>query len=213
MANYVKTIVRISANRKEDLDLLLKKVLSNVDYILAINKRNNNDILDVSYAVIPKEVGRVDLNILIPQPTNIFQGNTNHEIEEEHGGADMCWCEWRKKHWGTMRNAHDDSVEWLDDTTVEISMWTDWSEPREWLIELAKYALGGTLGITDISGEYANEDFCMQMGFFDINDSWYEDKENEEIIIFHEYDMDVDCYNRVWGEGMAETTGYFNDNE
>ena len=212
MANYVQTIVRITANRKEDLDLLLKKILSNVDYILDINKRNNH-IIDVAYAVIPREVGKVDFNILIPQPTNIFQGGLNREIEVRYGGSAKCWCEWRKEHWGTTKNAHDDSVVWLSDNEVEITFWTDWEKPTIWLQTLAKYALNGELGITDISGEYANEDFGCEMGYIHINEDWYEDKENEDPLCFVGCDQDVECYNKVWGEGMAETTGYFNDNE
>lgn len=208
MANHVKTILRITANRKEDLDLLLKKVVSSVDYILDINKRNNREILDVGYAVIPKMVGEVDFNILIPQPTSIFQGSVNHEIEEQHGGAENCWYKWREEHWGTCRNCYEDTVEWLSDNEVEITMWTAWSEPIEWLNALAEYAFGGELGITDIEGEFANEDFGQQMGFFDTNASWHEDKENEDVLGWHYYDMDRDCYERVWGEGALEGTGY-----
>lgn len=210
MANYVKTILRITANRKDGLDLLLKKVVSSVDYILDINKRNNHEIIDVAYAVIPKMVGEVDFNILIPQPTSIFQGSINHEIEEQHGGADMCWWEWRKKNWGTTKNAHDDSVEWLSDNEVEITFWTNWEKPTIWLQTLAKYALDGQLGITDIEGEYANEDLGCEMGYIGINEDWYEDKENEDPLCFAECYEDVECYERVWGEGALEGTGYEN---
>lgn len=208
MANYVKSVVRFSANRKEDLELLLKKITSSVDYILDINKRNNNDIISTSYAVIPKEVGRIDFNILIPQPTRVYQGNINADIKEIIG-AENCWDKWREENWGTMRNAHEDSVEWLDDNTLQITMWTDWTLPTNWLQTIAKYALNGELGITDIYGEYANEDFGCEMGYIHINEDWYEDKENEDPLCFAACDEDVECYNKVWGEGMAETTGYF----
>lgn len=208
MANYVKSVVRFTANRKEDLELLLKKITSSVDYILDINKRNNNDIISTSYAVIPKEVGRIDFNILIPQPTSVYQGNLSY-IEERKYGKENCWDKWREKNWGTMRNAHEDSVEWLDDNTLQITMWTDWTLPTNWLQAIAKEALNGELGITDIDGEYANEDFGCEMGYIHINEDWYEDKENEDPLCFAACDEDVECYNKVWGEGMAETTGYF----
>ena len=208
MANYVKSVVRFSANRKEDLELLLKKITSSVDYILDINKRNNNDIISTSYAVIPKEVGRIDFNILIPQPTRIYQGNINADIKEIIG-AENCWDKWREENWGTMRNAHEDSVEWLDDNTLQITMWTDWTLPTNWLQTIAKYALNGELGITDIYGEYANEDFECEMGYITINEDWYEDKENEDPLCFTEAEDHIECYDLVWGDGMALSTGYF----
>ena len=55
-----------------------------------------------------------------------------------------------------------------------------------------------------------NEDFGCEMGFIDINEDWYEDKENEDPLYFTACYEDVECYERVWGEGALEGTGYEN---
>lgn len=207
MANNVKTVVRLEGNHAV-LEKLLRKVVSSATYILKVNTRNNYKIMDVTYAVIPRPVGKVDFNILVPQPPFVYQGAVNNEIKKDIHG--VCWDDWREKNWGTTRNAHNDSVEWLDENTVQITVWTDWTRPTEWLNALAKEAL--KQGVVDISGEYANEDFGCEMGYIHIDEEYYK-SQTVDPLCFAGCDQDVECYNMVWGEGMAETTGYFNDDE
>ena len=207
MANNVKTVVRLEGSHAV-LEKLLRKVVSSAAYILRTNTRNNTKIMDITYAVIPREVGKVDFNILVPQPPYVYQGGINNEIKKTHG---VCWDDWRKKNWGTTRNAHNDSVEWIDDTTVQITVWKDWTRHTERLTTIAKKAL--EQGIVNMEGEYADEDFGGEMGYIHINEDWYEDKESEDPICFAACNEDVECYNKVWGEGMAETTGYFDNKE
>ena len=208
MANHVAHNLRMYGDKK-NIEELLKKVLSSEQYILAINDRNNKAILDTCFAVIPKNVGHVDFNILIPQPTNVFQGNLS-SVEEKKYGKENCWYEWRTKHWGTPKNAHEDSVEWLEDGLVEIIFWTDWSSPKPWLNKLAVQAM--QLNV-EINGEYANTDFDCEMAYFSTNPDYIEDPDNEDPMHIQYSDYDKELYEKVWGEGMAETTGYFNDNE
>lgn len=206
MSQYNKTVIRFGGNH-DALEQMLKKVVSSEKYILEVNKRNNDDIMDVQFAVIPKKVGHIDFNILIPQPTNVFQGNLNKE-SREYFGVENCWDKWRMEHWGCEKNAHQDEVNWLDNNTVQLTFWTNYEVPKKWLEALAKYAF--SLRITDIDGEFANEDFGSEMGYIKFNEDYPEEK---EILTYAGCDYDVECYDTVWGEGMAATTGYFDEDD
>ena len=206
MSNSVCTRIRFYGEENK-LKELLKKVVSDKEYILAVNDRNNDEIMDVAFAVIPRKEGKIDFNILIPQPANIYQGGLNSTTERLYG-KENCWWEWRIKHWGTTKNAWNDEIRWLNDTVLELEFHTDWTKPEIWLNTLAEYAM--SLGITDIDGEFANEDFGSEMGYIDFNGEWIDDH-GRNILHYAECDQDVECYNLVWGEGMAETTGYVLD--
>lgn len=206
MSQYNKTVIRFGGNHYA-LEQMLEKVVSSEKYILEINKRNNDDIMDVQFAVIPKKVGQIDFNILIPQPPYVFQGNLNLQTKE-YIGAENCWDKWRMEHWGCEKNAHQDEVNWLDDNTVQLTFWTNYEVPKKWLEALAKYAM--ELGITSVYGEYANEDFGSEMGYIMPNIDYPEDG---KILTYAGCNYDVECYDTVWGDGMAATTGYFTEDE
>lgn len=75
--------------------------------------------------------GKVDFNILVPKPLNIWQFSvgTKHEAAFQQTGLD-----WARLNWGTKWNAYDHRPIQQTDDTLTIAFETAWRPPYGWLV-------------------------------------------------------------------------------
>lgn len=163
-----------------------------------LNEWNKVNVDD--YGLHPSNLneGNVYFGILIPQPRGMFQGNTNNSVVERNARFDIGdWHKWNIDNWGTKWNANPDvtNLEWLDDTTAELTFWTAWSLPKPWLMKLADVCKQHNV---EIEGEYADEDFCGATGEFHTDCN-----ETDTLTIICD-SMNRNIYERIWGEGSLE---------
>lgn len=151
--------------------------------------------------------GDVYFGILIPQPRGMFQGGTNEDVAKRNARFGIeDWFDWNKEHWGTKWNPDRDNTtfEWLGDTEAELTFWTAWQFPEAWMKKLATECKKHNV---EMEGEFADEDFGSCMGEFRMDD-----EEEEDLTIIYD-SLNRDLYERVWGEGSLEGTGYDEDDE
>ena len=189
MPNWVKNQVRF-IGEAESIEKLKKFIITNEEYIAALKQRNEG--LAREFQIEVPVVGEVSFNILVPTPTNIFQGDLGKTEEEKYGKDN--WHDWRIANWGCKWDACESTFEDTDDGFA-ISFWTPWGVPEEWLEAVGRKAaeIGG---IDFMDGEFANEQFDMLMGYFSYDF-------DDECLGFSYSDYDAELYDAVWGEGCA----------
>lgn len=76
---------------------------------------------------------RVDFNILIPQPLNIWLGNCG-ALEERI--FKQTWYNWNQANWGTKWNAYNTRHIMYSRGVLELTFDTAWTPPYPWLAAL-----------------------------------------------------------------------------
>jgi hypothetical protein len=81
---------------------------------------------------------KIDFNVLLPMPLNIWRGNVSEKHEKAFPGNALDWC---AANWGTRWNAYGidqggyRSIECADDS-LTLRFQTAWSPPMGWLVAL-----------------------------------------------------------------------------
>lgn len=186
MPNHVCNNVTISGS-KENLEKIRNLIIVNEEYIESIKSRN--DGLEDGFKLELPKLGALSFNRLIPQPTNIFQGDLGNEEKEKYGEGN-CWYEWRNNNWGTKWDAYENSVDTdYNAGCMRITFWTAWDEPIPYMQKLAELCHENDCCL---DWEFANEDFESQMG------TAYLDDDSGELVIGYA-DCDPELYESVWG--------------
>lgn len=68
---------------------------------------NQKKIKEILAKVFNKKENRIDFNILVPQPLNIWKGTISTMHEEAFPSNSL---EWNKQNWGTKCNAYDSNI-------------------------------------------------------------------------------------------------------
>jgi len=76
---------------------------------------------------------RVDFEILVPTPANIWLGNVS-KFHDEKLGRDLCGLDWRRANWGTKWNAYGQKPIETTGDTITFVFDTAWSPPYPWLV-------------------------------------------------------------------------------
>ena len=190
MPNWVKNIVRFIGD-DESIEKLKKFIVVDDEHIKQLEERNS--ALSEDFQIKIPEKGKISFNILIPQPTNIFQGGVGKKEEEKYGKN--TWYDWNIEHWGTKWDACECEV-YQTRHYLELSFWTAWSCPEPWYKAICEKAV--EIGdIVSIDGEFADEDFGGFMAYIE-----YDFGENELVIAGSDYDREL--YELVWGEGTCD---------
>lgn len=104
--------------------------------------------------------GRVDFNLIIPQPANLEYGPYDGEQDEAIVGR----LNWNRINWGTKWNASSTRLE-LDDPTPTLSFKTAWSHPWPIISTLSQLFKDSTFEV-----KYADEDLGYNLGHYNIKD-------------------------------------------
>lgn len=90
-------------------------------------------------AVVQSAERDIDFNILVPKPSNVWNGDVSSKHEKAFG---ECGLDWNRREWGTKWNAYGfdeggkyQSILRHDDKLV-LTFQTAWSTPRKWLLAL-----------------------------------------------------------------------------
>jgi hypothetical protein len=76
--------------------------------------------------------GKVDFDILVPTPKNVWLFNVGQKHEKlRNNGLD-----WSRENWGTKWNAYDHRPTERTDDTLTLRFETAWSPPYGWLVAL-----------------------------------------------------------------------------
>jgi hypothetical protein len=93
-----------------------------------VNVAKQNEII----AKLCNAEGKVDFNILVPIPLNIWMGNVGLSHERAFGkGTGLDWC---REHWSTKWNAYSHMETKRTDATLTLRFETAWSQPYRWLV-------------------------------------------------------------------------------
>lgn len=74
--------------------------------------------------------GRVDFEILVPTPLNMWWGNVGTRHEKAFGRTAL---EWSRENWGTKWNAYDVRPMEATDDSLTVRFETAWAPPYPWL--------------------------------------------------------------------------------
>lgn len=77
--------------------------------------------------------GKVDFRVLIPEPLNIWRGNTGAEHEKVFRRT---WYDWNRENWGTKWNAYSHQPTERSSDSLTLRFETAWSPPYPWLAAL-----------------------------------------------------------------------------
>ena len=188
MANWTKNIIRFYG-KQESVNKIKSLTVVSEEYLETLKKRNEELIEE--FRLKQRVVGDISFNILIPTPTNIFQGDFGKAEEKKYR------YDWNRANWGCKWDTEECEVyENEDGTLLELTFWTAWNIPDKWFEEICHKAdeIGG---VENIDGEFADEDFGNEMGYIR-----YDFNEHELHIQYSDYDKDL--YEDVWGEGMFD---------
>lgn len=83
--------------------------------------------------VICDEYGKVDFEVLLPSPINIWRGCVGSKHKETFPDTHL---DWATKNWGTKWNAYGDRAFEVDGGTVTVTFRTAWNPPYGWLVAL-----------------------------------------------------------------------------
>lgn len=148
--------------------------------------------------------GKVDFNLLIPQPLNIWRGNCNDEHKKMFGDT---WYDWNIKNWGTKWNAYESSVR-FDDFYLVIVMQTAWSPPMPWFAALFnKFDLDFKVLWMDEGDDKAHIDKFYHGGFDNGKEWSREDASKEDYEKIH-----ILMWGRTREEMDKEDAEYEHDN-
>ena len=132
--------------------------------------------------------GYVDFELLVPQPPNVYLGNTSREDEQDFGTFN--WYDWNRANWGTKWNAYDSSAE--EETRI-IRFDTAWSPPYPILTALSRH-------VPNFTHYYIEE----------IYESWSKEEWREESRVAYwknDPEMYEGIYEVVNGAGSFEAHG------
>lgn len=187
MANYVEIIIDLKGQKK-DVEKVLENVLVTPEYVEQVRQRNEK--VDVPFRIECAKVGEIDINMLIPQPTNVHNLGLNKEIKEKYGSG---WYDWRFQNWGSGWNVADTYfADWLDDNCFSLEFDTKWNVPTIWVEKLSELCKENNV---EINGKYANEDFLGPQGRFSNESGELEWDETQE---------DKELFESLWGEGILD---------
>lgn len=196
MANWIRQRMRFTGSA-EALESLKKVILSNEEYLKKVEERNEG--LADEYKLEPNTIGKIDFNVLIMPPTDIFMGN----ITSDGRTNETEWFGWRCKNWGCRWNVSEDisaqTEDMLTDDTWQIDFDTAWDLPTKWWDKVAEKCI--ELGIS-AEGEYADEDFGGMHGDFILDESgmcYAGDNDN--------------AYYELWGDDDEDFEENFDDAE
>lgn len=74
--------------------------------------------------------GKVDFEVLVPTPANIWLGN----VGQQHSRLGANALDWSRENWGTKWNAYGHKPIERTDDTITFRFDTAWSPPYPWLI-------------------------------------------------------------------------------
>ena len=191
MANYTSVIIDLKGERDNVINVVKNNVLVTPEYVEQVRERNK--IVSNSFRLECSEIGKIDMNILIPTPTDICQLDLTSEIEKKYG-VEKCWYDWRFKNWGIGWNvANTYFADWLADNWFSLEFDLKWAVPTKWVEKLVEICKENNV---EISGKFANEDFNDQQGYISTN----EDGE----VVWNFTKNDRQLYESIWGEGLLD---------
>ena len=77
--------------------------------------------------------GKVDFEILVPTPPNVWLGNVG-AMHEQAFGRERCGLDWSRVEWGTKWNAYGHKETERTDDTLTLRFNTAWRPPFPWLV-------------------------------------------------------------------------------
>ncbi len=77
--------------------------------------------------------GKVDFEILVPTPPNVWLGNVGKNHEDAFGRKN-CALDWSRVHWGTKWNAYSHKPTERTDDSLTLRFETAWRPPFPWLV-------------------------------------------------------------------------------
>lgn len=91
----------------------------------------SDEVRDEILKAIVNSDGKVDFNILVPTPPNLWMGNEGRSHEKAFGARrSMVWA---RENWGTKWNAYMTREPTFADGVLTIAFDTAWSPPYPWI--------------------------------------------------------------------------------
>ena len=147
MPNHVRTVIKISKLKKDDIDIILN--------LLASPMTTSTDPIEKTEYVI-------DFNKIIPEPRfesecpDEYKVNKSSSIEILKDKPWFNWYKWHIDHWGTKWDAYDCYTK-IGKSYIQFVFSTAWAAPMPIIYKL------GILGY-DIEVKYADEDYGVNCG-------------------------------------------------
>jgi hypothetical protein len=164
-------------------------VPNNVYNKIIITDIDDDTILKILSKIYDDKNERVDFNILIPRPLNIWQGSVSSDHEKSFNDNGL---NWNRRNWGTKWNAYESSILRGSDNLV-IKFETAWNTPRDWIVAILNYFKISFKVIWQDEGDDCVwiEYFKHESGTFKSNE-WVQEKGSKELY--------REVYNERWGE-------------
>lgn len=136
---------------------------------------NQKKIKEILAKVFNKKENRIDFNILVPQPLNIWKGGVSTTHEEAFPSNSI---EWNSENWGTKWNAYGSNILFNKNKLI-LKFQTAWNPPRGWVVAIFNYFKVSFkhLWMSEYSDIAYIETYSIDKDF---NNNWACEKANEE---------------------------------